>query len=235
MFGELAWAASPTRTTRPAVQAGGTTSSIGAKYASPARRADAVPARRSPQTTRASPRCDRGRVARVDVGVAINGPPAKRDGEEAAASAQHDRPIGELGEAVDDEPPGRLSYVAGCWTAQRKAANRRVDAIRADHEVVAAGRAVGEAHLRRLAVLQARHRHAEPDRARPQSPRAAPRGARLDGSLRTRRRRPTTGRRRCRRVDDRGGRRCAASRSDSHGRREPTHAELAQSPYSVAR
>ena len=39
-----------------------------------------------------------------------------------------------------------------------------MDTVGADDEVVAAGRAVREDHLRRLAVLQVRHRRAEPDR-----------------------------------------------------------------------
>lgn len=39
-----------------------------------------------------------------------------------------------------------------------------MDAVRADDEVVAAGRAVGEGHLRRPADFQVRHRRAEPDR-----------------------------------------------------------------------
>ncbi len=38
-----------------------------------------------------------------------------------------------------------------------------MDAVRTDDQVVGAGRAVGEGHPRRLAVLQAGHRHAEPD------------------------------------------------------------------------
>jgi hypothetical protein len=105
-----------------------------------------------------------GRVARIDVRVAVHGPLAERDGKERAASAQHGRPIADVEEAVGHEPPRRLSYVAGWGSAQRKAANRRMDAVSADDDVVAATRAIGESHPGRIALPHRGHRHAQPDR-----------------------------------------------------------------------
>ena len=55
--------------------------------------------------------------------------------------------------------------MAGGGTTDREAADGRVDAVRADNEVVGAGRAVGEAHpLRLIVVIKLCRREAESER-----------------------------------------------------------------------
>ena len=164
MFGELAWAASPTSTTRPAVQAGGVTSSIGAKYASPpcSSRRGTGSAKSANVFAPLQP-SSAGRISRVHVGIAVDRAVAERDREEGAVSAQHDCPLADLWEAFRDEPPARLPDVTRRRVGEGERADRRVDSIRTDHEVVLAGRAVGKARL--ALVTQVAQRKAEPDRS----------------------------------------------------------------------
>jgi hypothetical protein len=91
------------------------------------------------------------------VGVAVDAPFPECDRQERATSAEHGCPVGDVVEAVDDEPPGSLSDVVGGRAGEGEPAYGRVHAVCADDEVVAAARAVGEDHLRRPAVFDAGH------------------------------------------------------------------------------
>ena len=152
-------------TTRRAVQAGGATSSIGAKYASElCSSSRGTGSAKSANERRQSPSAGSLRLARAHVGVAVDSALAQRDREERATLAEHDGPIGELGEAVGEEAPRRLSHVAGRGTAEREASDRRMDAVGADDEVVAVARPVGEGDPGRRAVLELGHRGGEAHR-----------------------------------------------------------------------
>ncbi len=102
-------------------------------------RADAARGLRSRRTVAPVLAAGAVRDARVAVGVAVHESLAERDREERAASAKHDRPIGDVGEARGEETPACLSDEASGWTAQDEAADRRMDSVRADDQVVAAG------------------------------------------------------------------------------------------------
>ena len=178
MFGELAWAASPTSTTR--------SSSVGPRRLPrsarrrPRRpaRAGAAPARRSRRTTPRQPaRSAPAGSSRADVRVAVDVAAAERDGEERPARAEHDPPALELREASRDEPPGRLPDVAGGRAAQAEAADGRVDAVGADDDVVGGRRSVGEASPAARAGSRARSRRCRAGHGRPRSPPAARRAA----------------------------------------------------------
>ena len=161
MFGELACAASPTSTTRPAAQ--GRRRDLFdlrevrvAAVLEQARHRIGEVGEQVPPVRPSSI----GRIARADVGVAVSGAVAEGDREEGAVSAEHDCPLADLGEVLRDEPPSHLSDVAGRHVPEGEAADARVDTVRTDHEVVRAGRPVGEAHV--AGVVDSCHRKAEP-------------------------------------------------------------------------
>ena len=169
------------------------------------------------------------RLTRVDVGVAVDTAFAERDGEEDAASAQHHRPIGDLGESVRDESPACLSPAR----AQDRQA-RGHGWSSGHHRHRQRGRRCRSSRRRSAPAPPGRRHRVLSQRARggpePRSPRGAPRAAPLGESRHRLRHRPSSCERRCRRAGGHGGRETAAARSDSHEQQAPPRSPARPAP-----
>ena len=168
MFGETACAASPMSSTDPRDHPSRVTSSIGATCTAPSGPRESsiagTGAANPPEARPASPHLvTRGRGASVGgrVAVAVDMPPADRHGQEGDLAAEQHRPRGQLRRALGDEAPGELSHRSDRAVADGEMADRGVDAVGTDDQVVAAGRAVGELDGDGAVVL------AEPPHRRP--------------------------------------------------------------------
>ena len=178
---------------------------MGAKYAFEAFSSRRGTGRRSRRNTAPVLARGGGRVARVDVGVAVDGPlrRAPRSGTYDLADITVQSLMSESRRRGSATKPVLRSGPRG---RPVRAPDRRVNGVRADDEVVAAGRAVEK-------VTAASHRLRPPS---PMPSRAAPRSLRADrcrsarsittqpptssrtGRRRCRPRRPRSSRRRCR-------------------------------------
>ena len=94
-----------------------------------------------------------GWLGGVGVGVAVDPAVAERDGQEAPAAPEPDRPRRELGETVDEEPPAGLPQEVGLATAAGGGPDPRAHAVSADDEAVVAAAPVVEGRRGRAVLL----------------------------------------------------------------------------------
>src|ERR671912_2041451 len=99
------------------------------------------------------------------VAVAVDLAAADRHGQEGDAASQQHRPRGHLRRALGDEAPGDLPHWPDRVGADGELANRGVDTVGADDQVVAAGAAVVELDGYGAVLLaEPLQRHTHPDR-----------------------------------------------------------------------